>query len=149
MNDPQTEIVVSEIHNQARKGVVVRGERNAALLAKFLIRERSAWFEVTPLPDDEFSVVYQPENHRAVLEQSAGARLHHAAKSILTLMVSTWTNHGELGEPYSDRAAAEIAINELIDYVRDQGGTVTYDNREIGSPYGVVVRGPEGQEGGS
>ncbi len=69
-----------------------------------------------------------------------------AAQSILWLMEATWTNHGDFGEPYSDNAAVEIAINELIDYAREHGCRVTFDNVEIGSPYGVCVHPPEAAE---
>jgi len=66
-----------------------------------------------------------------------------AAGSILELMEATWTNHGELGEPYSDLAAIEIAINELIDYARERGCRVTWQNEEIGSPHGLCAHPPE------
>jgi hypothetical protein len=68
------------------------------------------------------------------------------AGSILELMEATWTNHAELGEPYSDREAVEIAINELIDYAREHGCRVTWQNQEIGSPCGVCVHPPEPRE---
>jgi hypothetical protein len=71
-----------------------------------------------------------------------------AAGSILELMEATWTNQGEVGEPYNEPAAVEIAVNELIDYARNRGCRVTYNNEEIGSPYGVCVHPPEPAEEG-
>lgn len=48
---------------------VVKGVLVAMDLAQFLIQDRSAWFELTPLPDDEYEVRYKPENHAAVLQR--------------------------------------------------------------------------------
>lgn len=69
-----------------------------------------------------------------------------AAGSILELMEATWVSHAEIGEPFSDLAACQIAINELIDYAREHGCRVTFDNTEIGSPYGVCLHPPEQEQ---
>jgi len=36
-------------------------------LTTFLTKNRSAWFEVVPLPDDQYEIVYKTEHHKAVL----------------------------------------------------------------------------------
>ena len=57
------------------RGVVVVGKRLAKSVAVYLI-EKSAWFEVTPLPANEWQCIYKPENHeavKAVLPSCSGA----------------------------------------------------------------------------
>jgi hypothetical protein len=63
----QQAIVLSEVCEEDRKGVIVGSEGDAAGVATFLIVNRSAWVEVTPLPDNQYRVLYKPENHNAVL----------------------------------------------------------------------------------
>ena len=70
MSDTQKQtIVIREIHHADREGVLVGDEGDAAGVATFLIVNRSAWVEVTPLPDNRYRVLYKPENHDAVLQQ--------------------------------------------------------------------------------
>ena len=36
--------------------------------------------------------------------------------AILSMMEKDWTNHGMIGEEYSEKVAVEVALNELIDF---------------------------------
>ena len=60
-------------------GVIVRGAGYCCYVTVFLTCQRSAWFEVTPLPNDEYKITYKDEHHKAVLahcqESSAKAVL--------------------------------------------------------------------------
>jgi hypothetical protein len=58
---------------------------------------------------------------------------------ILDAMKRTWTNHGSIGEPYSEPVALEVATNELLDWARERGWTPTHNGKEI-SPLGIVLR---------
>lgn len=63
------------------RGVVVETEYSALDIARFLIQERSAWYELTPLPDDEWEIVYKAEHHAAV-RQRFGMRPHVYGESV-------------------------------------------------------------------
>jgi hypothetical protein len=60
------------------------------------------------------------------------------AEIILDVMRCTWTNHGAIGEPYSEATAIEVAINELFDYAMTRGLVVKTQGVEI-EPFGVTV----------
>jgi hypothetical protein len=59
--------------------------------------------------------------------------------SLLWLVRATWLNHAFPAEPYCDKAALEIAINELIDEARTRGYRVTYRETEVEAPYGLLL----------
>jgi hypothetical protein len=69
-----------------------------------------------------------------------------AAEAILWLMKVTWAKHQDVCEPYSDEAALEIAVNELIDHARSKGLIVRCKahKTEIPQPYGIGIEGAQG-----
>lgn len=68
MTQTKTSIVLSETHTGDKCGVVVSGPERASDVAQFLVADRSAGFELTPLPDDEYRIDYKPEHHASVME---------------------------------------------------------------------------------
>lgn len=58
---------------------------------------------------------------------------------VLSFMRRTWTNHGLPGEPYREKEAVEIAVNELLAHARERGWEPTHAGREIGHK-GIVIK---------
>ncbi len=51
---------------------------------------------------------------------------------LLQVLKVEWTHHAYPGEPYSVGAAAEIALNEILDYAHEQGCIVrTVNNDDV------------------
>lgn len=67
----QEGVIVSEVGRGGLRGVIVAGGIHAQAMSDFLIIEGSAWFQVTPLPDDDYEIVYKPEHHAGVLKEFA------------------------------------------------------------------------------
>ncbi len=48
--------------------IEIEGEGLAKVAAKILIG-RSAWFEMTPLPDDKWAFQFKPEGHKEAIQK--------------------------------------------------------------------------------
>jgi len=59
--------ILSQIFAGDLAGVIVKGRDICNALAVFLVKYRSAGFQVDPLPHDEYRITYKRENHHAVL----------------------------------------------------------------------------------
>jgi hypothetical protein len=58
------------------KRITVEGEENAAMVSLFLITRRSAAFELTPLPDDQWRFTVKDEGHVDAMVQQLGLFPH-------------------------------------------------------------------------